>query len=249
MKMSAKKTQEQILLGRWSEEGIDAFLKESWSIDNIVDRIDFISSHFVDTGYKESTLIGDTAKPEVFVINLQAVDCFTFLEYIEAMRISRSYSVFRENLRNIRYRSGQVSFESRNHFFSDWKDFNADLVEDITSDIAEGTVSSTIKRLNAKEDGTHYIPGIPVEERTITYIASDSIKDIMDKLYTGDYIGIYSEKDGLDVSHVGIAIIKKDGLYLRHASSANQYKRVIDQDFKNYIKDKPGIIVLRPKEK
>lgn len=249
MHMTAENKGEKILLGKWDEEEIDALLKESWSIDNIDDRIDFISARFVDTKYKISTLIGDITEPEVFVINLGALDCFTFLEYIEAMSISRSYAGFRENLRNVRYRSGLIAFKSRNHFFSDWRDFNADLVEDVTSDIAEGKIRTVVKRLNTKEDGTHYLPGIPVVERTITYIAPDEIYEIMDRLHTGDYVGIYSEKDGLDVSHAGIAIIKKDGLYLRHASSANQYKRVIDQDFKNYITDKPGIMVLRPKER
>ncbi len=249
MEMTTENTRDQIVLGKWNEEDIDALLKESWSMDNIDERIDFLSASFVDTAYKASTLIGNINEPEVFVINLKAVDCFTYIEYIEAMCKSRSFAGFRENLRNVRYHSGLVSFESRNHFFSEWKDFNADLVEDVTSDISEGKISTALKRLNAKEDGTLYLPGIPVVDRTITYISSDDIQEIMGRLHTGDYVGVYSEKEGLDVSHVGIAIIKKDGLYLRHASSANQYKRVIDQDFKNYMTDKPGIIVLRPKER
>jgi hypothetical protein len=64
--------------------------------------------------------------------------------------------------------------------------------------------------------------------------------------WDGDYTGIYSDLKGLDVSHVGIII--KDGVnvYLRHASSQKEYSKVIDQDFRKYMVDKPGIIVLRP---
>jgi len=70
---------------------------------------------------------------------------------------------------------------------------------------------------------------------------------MVQKLKTGDYAGIYSALQGLDVSHVGIII--KDGSYvsLRHASSDRRYRKVIDQDFQEYISGTPGLIVLRPR--
>jgi hypothetical protein len=247
--MTSHRDQENIILGKWTEEEIDTLLRESWSVDDITSRINFLSARFLDTDYRESTLIGDAVTPEAFVINFRGVDCFTYLDYVEAMRHSRSFSDFRENLRNIRYRSGKVAFEHRNHFFTDWRDFNADLVEDVTSKVANGKEKNVIKRLNQKEDGTHYLPGIAVIERKITYIPSDKIRDdVIDRLHPGDYAGIYSEKEGLDVSHVGIIIKKKNDLFLRHASSSNIYRRVIDHDFRVYMKNKPGIVVLRPKE-
>jgi hypothetical protein len=51
---------------------------------------------------------------------------------------------------------------------------------------------------------------------------------------------------GLDVSHVGIVIRDERRLYLRHASSQETTGKVIDQDLKGYITDKPGILVFRP---
>ena len=71
----------------------------------------------------------------------------------------------------------------------------------------------------------------------------------MNSLKTGDYIGIYSTVHGLDVSHVGIVIRDGETIFLRHASSQKKYRKVIDQDLKEYILNKPGIIVLRPEEK
>jgi hypothetical protein len=65
---------------------------------------------------------------------------------------------------------------------------------------------------------------------------------------TGDYVGIYSEKEGLDVSHVGIIIKEKDAVNLRHTSSLKKHREVIDEDFKEYLKNKPGIIALRTVE-
>jgi hypothetical protein len=68
----------------------------------------------------------------------------------------------------------------------------------------------------------------------------------MDSLRTGDYVGIYAEARGLDVSHVGIIVKSDDTAHLRHASSIPSHRRVIDEDFVTYMSGKPGMIVLRP---
>lgn len=236
----------KIILGRWTEDKLDEILHESSKIKEAGSRIDFLSRQFLGTDYKESTLIGDARAPEVFVINLEGVDCFTFLDYVEAMRLSDSFSEFKENLRKIRYRNGKVSFENRNHFFTDWREFNSGSVNDITEKIGGQKTKSMVKALNKREDGTFFLPGIPVTRRTINYIPSGVIDDsIINKLKTGDYIGIYSEKQGLDVSHAGITIKDKNSVYFRHASL--KQRKVVDNDLRDYMADKPGVVILRPK--
>ncbi|MBI5665681.1 MAG: DUF1460 domain-containing protein [Nitrospirae bacterium] len=239
---------EQINLGKWTEEDLDLLLNEASGIKGAGERTAFLSRHFLKTEYKESTLIGDANSPEVFVINLEAVDCFTLLDYIEAMRLSASFIEFRENLRKVRYRSGVIAYESRNHFFTDWREFNSSMVEDVTEKISYGNSHKVLKRLNRKDDGTCFLPGIPVIEREFAYIHSDAIDDeVIDNLDTGDYVGMYSKIEGLDVSHAGIIIKEQDRSKLRHASSLQKHRRVMDEDLRKYLKAKPGIIVLRPK--
>ena len=199
--------------------------------------------------YSESTLIGAINIPEVFVINFEGVDCYTYIDYVEAMRLSNSFSSFKMNLRKVRYKSGRIAFENRNHFFTDWREFNADFVKDITEEIGTQKAIIAQKMINEKEDGTFFLPGIHPVQQEITYVASNAIDEsVFNKLETGDYIGIYSEVQGLDVSHVGIIIKDRDDIYLRHASSLKEYRKVVDQDFKRYIVGKPGIIVFRPKD-
>lgn len=240
---------EQINLGKWTEEGLDLLLNESAAIKGAGERIAFLSVLFLKTPYKESTLIGDTNNPEVFVINLEAVDCFTFLDYIEAMQLSDSFNGFRENLKKVRYQSGVIGYKNRNHFFTDWLEFNSGMVEDVTEKISYGNSHKVVKQLNRKDDGTYFLPGIPVIERELAYIHSDAIDDeVMDNLSTGDYVGMYSEVDGLDVSHAGIIIREQDRIKLRHASSLQKHRRVMDEDLRKYLNAKPGIIVLRPRD-
>ncbi|MBS4033301.1 MAG: DUF1460 domain-containing protein [Ignavibacterium sp.] len=236
-------------MGKFSEDDWDNIIRESSLISDTGSRIDFLSSKFLGIAYAESTLIGSRETKEVFVINLAAVDCFTFLEYVESMRLSKSFSGFSGNLRQIRYRSGIVSFKTRNHFFTDWRKFNKAFIQDVTQITGNDYATSVQKRLNVSEDYASILPGIPSVDRNINFIPADKIGNvILNKLKTGDYIGIYSDKTGLDVSHVGILIKEGNDIFLRHASSQKEYREVIDQDFKEYIAHKPGIVVLRPRE-
>jgi hypothetical protein len=167
---------------------------------------------------------------------------------MEAMRLSGSFSEFKENLKRIRYRSGKVAFENRNHFFTDWAVSNSEFVKDITQEIGGQRTKSMIKTLNQKGNGTAFLKGIQPQNRQINYIPSEAIDEhVMDMIRTGDYAGIYTETQGLDVSHVGIIIKDRGSVYLRHASSDRRYQRVIEQDLKDYISKKPGLIVLRPR--
>lgn len=239
---------EEILFGKWTEDKLDRLLKEASTISDCGARVDFLSRQFLKTQYKESTLIGDINTTEVFVLNLAAFDCFTFIDCIEAMRRSKSYSLFKENLKNLRYRSGKIAFKNRNHFFTDWKVFNPDLFVDVTKEIGEERCKLASKRLNEKKEGVFFLPGVASKLREVTYIPSICVdKKVVEKLMTGDYIGIYSKEEGLDVSHVGIAIKKKGAIDLRHASSLRTKREVLDEDLIKYLESKPGIIVLRPK--
>lgn len=232
--------------GKWTEKELDRFILESSKIGDTGNRIDVLSREFLGTAYEKYTLLGDRNTSEVFVMNLGGVDCFTFIDYVEAMRISGSFSDFVANLQKIRYRGGRISFEDRNHFFTDWMEFNAAFVKDAAPEIGESAAVIVQKVLNKKGDGTSWIAGIRPARREIKYIPSPAVdEEVLNRLRTGDYAGIYSEAPGLDVSHVGIIIIKGKGkAYLRHASS--RHRKVVDEDLINYISGKPGLILLRP---
>jgi len=237
--------EEQINLGKWSPEKVDTLLHKASALSKTKDKINLLSRQFLNIPYKENSLAGSQNKPEIFVINLEAVDCFTLIDNVEAMRLSKSFDEFKDCLRDIRYQDGVVNFENRNHFFINWREYNSDFVEDVTSKV--GLSEQVAKELNDRGDGTFYLPGVACIKSTINYIPSESVNNkVINKLKTGDYIGMYSDKPGLDVSHVGILIKDNDSTVLRHASQ--KFNKVVDEDFEEYIKNKPGIIVLRTKK-
>jgi len=251
----AKTRGEKIVLGRWDEHAIDEMAKTGSQISDSGERIRFISNQFLDTPYGEHTLVGSVNRKELLVVDLARMDCFTYLDYVEALRISGGFKEFERNLKLVRYRGGVVDYTKRNHFFTDWAAHSAGRIEDITREVGRSKAKSVKKILNLKADGTRFLQGIPTSEREITFIPGDAVDaTVIGRLKTGDYIGVYTPTAGLDVSHTGIFIRKGDEegeeegegeAVFRHASSRKSTKRVVDNDFKDYFSDKPGFIVLR----
>jgi hypothetical protein len=111
--MSVSEPEMHINVGSWTEVGLDKIIREASLIRDAGLRIKFLSDFFLGLEYKESTLIGDSSTAEVFMVNLSEVDCFTFLDYIEAMRLSDSFDSFLKNLQQVRYRNSMVSYEKK----------------------------------------------------------------------------------------------------------------------------------------
>ncbi len=239
---------ETINLGKWSEGDLERIMAAASHIKSTGERIAFISAHFLNTPYLESTLAGGFDEEEVYAINFAGVDCFTFIDYVEAMRISVSFKEFTENLKSVRYQGGKVEYVKRNHFFTDWAEFNGSNVQDATTLIGGKNAKRITKTLNINNVGEFILKGVTPKEREISYIPVCNIDfSIISSMNNGDYFGIYSELPGLDVSHVGIIIKKDNGeTLLRHASSVERYRKVVDQPLMDYLHGKTGLIILRP---
>lgn len=243
---SEERSNEIIKLGKWDQNNLEEIIKAKPGTTE--GQIEFLSKQFLSTPYEASTLTGDTNTPEIFTVNLEGMDCFTYIDYVEALRLSTTLEDFNSNLKDIRYQSGNISFENRNHFFSDWPTQNSKNVRDVTYQIGGSKTIEVEKNLNLKSDGSKFLPGIPVVNRKIYYIPTSEIDDdLLNKLHTGDYVGIYTDIEGLDVTHTGIIIKKDDGVYLRHASSKKKNQKVVDEDFKEYVQNTPGMVIFRPK--
>ncbi len=207
--------------------------------------IGFLSEAFLGTPYQANMLHGSEKTPEKLIIDFRGLDCFTYLDYVEALRKSTSPKEFINNVIKTRYIKGNIHFLNRKHFFTDWAYREYKLATDITAEISPHAVSIE-KYLNKKADGGNYLLGLPVVKRTITYIPSNFInEEVISRLKSGDFIGIYTKLAGLDVTHVGFFIMTDKGPMLRNASSRKENEKVVDSPFMDYVMKTPGIIVLR----
>lgn len=229
-------------LGKWNKQEFEAFLLNVQKL-NFQEKSRKISQSFLGIPYKSNTLHGSNTKKEKLIINLSKVDCFTFLDYVESMKRSRNFEEFKKNLVKIRYQSGEIQYTKRNHFFSDWIVNNN--FKNITSQLSNKT-QKVVKYLNQFQMNKVYLNAIEIKKREIEYLDSKFVNEhLLSKLKTGDYIGIYTHKKGLDVTHTGIIVKKGKKTFLRHASSKKKYKKVVDEPFFEYIKKTPGFFVLR----
>lgn len=205
-----------------------------------------LSSRFLGTPYGANMLIGSASQPEQLVIDFRRVDCFTYLDYVEALSRSTNRADFVQNLVATRYADGRVEFPRRKHFFTDWAAVNRVAATDITRTLTPAAVTVT-KHLNAKADGGNYLPGVAVVDRDIAYIPSGSFDNaVITGLHTGDYLGAYTPDAGLDVSHVGIFLSTPNGPMFRNASSLAANDQVVDTPLTQYLTTVPGLVVLRP---
>ncbi|MEU8896228.1 DUF1460 domain-containing protein [Nocardia sp. NPDC048505] len=210
------------------------------------DMIEALSRRFLGTPYGANMLVGSATEPERLIVDFRRVDCFTYLDYVEALSRSATRDEFVANLVDTRYAGGTVDFGHRKHFFTDWAATPRIAATDITGALSPAAVPIT-KYLNAKADGGQYLPGLPVVERPMTYIPAAAVDGaVADQLRTGDYLGAYTDQAGLDVTHVGIFVQTPNGPVFRNASSLAENNKVVDTPLFEYARTVPGLIVLRP---
>lgn len=135
-----------------------------------------VSALFLHVPYGANTLIGSASVPEQLVVELTRVDCFTYADYVEALKRSSNRADFIAQLTQIRYHGGEISFTQRRHFFTDWAADAPANAADVTASLGV-PAEQVAKILNLKDSGGNYLPGLPTRPRTVTYIPSPRVSD------------------------------------------------------------------------
>ncbi len=227
-----------------------------------------LGNSFVGTPYVAHTL--EAPGPEHLVVNLQGLDCTTFVENVLALARcvkldQMSFDAFKKQLQFIRYRSGLIQgYPSRLHYFTDWIGDNErkQILQDLTRELGgiplEKTIDfmSTHRKSYPQLSGESALDAIRAAELRLssavhTYVPKASIAGIQNRLRSGDIIAITTSIPGLDVSHTGL-VSAKDGkpCYL-HAPLSGGAVQLSQGSLADYLAGtgKPtGIIVARPME-
>lgn len=225
---------------------ISEILRQADGTSSPGDRIVAISGRFRNTPYAANRLVGGPDETERLVLDLDGFDCFTFLDAVEALRRSSTVDDFPVQLVQVRYKTGAVSYANRRHFFSDWVSEPGSPVKDVTARIGQGREVHVDKLLNQGEGGELLLKGIDVTPRRITYLPAGELdEELLAALEPGDYVGIFSTRPGLDVSHTGLIVKNGAAIMFRHASSRAGMERVIDEELITYLHDKAGLVIYR----
>lgn len=222
------------------------------------------------TPYVAQTLEGNS--PEALVVNLRQLDCTTYVENVLAAYLcvkngKHSFDDFCRYLRQVRYANGEVSYPTRQHYFTEWIAQNTKdgLVREISS--PDPPFSAT-QHLNINYMSTHsqQYPILKAHEEMIApiahmekrlsgkdypYIPKTAIRNTQlfrSTIHNGDIIAITTSKKGLDTSHIGIAVWHKDGLHMLNASQI--HKKVVEEPMTlyQYMQKHPsqtGIRIIR----
>src|SRR5690554_113388 len=135
--------------------------------DDLGETIVAVGKTFIGLPYVAKTLeIGET---ESLVINLQGMDCTTFVENVLAFSLmleqqKNDFDSYTQNLETIRYKDGELKgYASRLHYFSEWIANNdkKGLLKEMTSEI--GGIEST-KEINFMSTHRELYPFLKEED-------------------------------------------------------------------------------------
>ncbi len=256
---------------RWHNESTDTtkitkllIQATDFSASNPNELMEFIGRQFVGTPYKSGTL---DLEPEMLTINLDEFDCTTFVETVTALALTiedrkNSWQDFANNLESLRYRQGEANgYASRLHYLSDWIVTNTHrgYIKEVTDRIPQS--DSQIKTLDymshnrasypALKDSATFegIKNMEVGYRShrFPYIKSARLtsKPVTNALKGGDIVALTTKTGGLDVSHVGLIVIEKDGPHLLHASSREGNVVVDKLPLAEYMRKSPNLTGIR----
>lgn len=246
-------------------------LEESKRYSQADDVVSYFAKKFVGIPYVANTL--EVNDEEQLVVNLRQMDCTTYVETVVSLALcvqngQFTYQDYINALRNLRYRNGVIDgYGSRLHYFSDWIDNNENMgfVKEVQS---PNPPFSAIQVLNLDFMSKHphsykalrispYLvedireTEINLNGKKMNYIPKSSLANtslLRKVIRNGDILAIVTNVKGLDIAHLGIALWRKDGLHMLHASS--KQGRVVEDNntlrtYLNGNKSFLGIRVLR----
>ncbi len=225
---------------------VEQYLREASHLHKNANKVLFFARKFMGRPYVAHTLeIGDN---EQLVVNLEELDCTTYVDIVCALTQSSrfgktTFEDFCYYLRHQRYPHGVIrDYTSRNHYFSSWI-LNCEeqgFTHEITSaDCIKGKSPFTAQQkihcnymskhpnlYKALSAHPEFIKGIKTTESylshmSVSYIPNDNLGLPPKKLSCikdGDILALVTNKEGLDISHLGFAVWKKGKLHLLNAS-------------------------------
>lgn len=218
---------------------------------------------FLGRPYVAHTL--EEGNEERLVMNLDEVDCTTYVEYVLALTLAEGDTLRAQDyLRRIRYRGGVIEgYTSRLHYITEWitNGVREDFFEDVTALHSHDSLKVELSFMSSHPGAYRHLKDSPtcvaqmksIEQRlsgqSVRYLPKDKIpREGLPWIKNGDVLCITTSVPGLDVAHLGFAYYKAGKLHLLHASSSHKKVLVSEDSFADMFprnKTWTGVRVLR----
>jgi hypothetical protein len=216
-------------------------LAEAGAGASVGQRLRLITARLLGTPYLPHPLIGSATEPEVFTVTLQGFDCVTLVETALALAWAADLEAFLTLLRQVRYRHGEIAWQQRLHYATDWLHHHVQ-----HGRLSEMACGGAMQRITKRLD---VLPGFPPHTATWWFFPTEALPAVSPHVADGDIIFFVSMRQGLDVFHLGMLFRTTQGILLRHA--ARSRGQVVEQELADFYaaNTMPGFLIARPCEK
>ena len=248
------------------ESTLDKFADKDWEDLPVNEVAIRVARNFLGTPYVAKTL--EIPGEEKLVIDLQGLDCTTFLENVVVFsrlikKQELDFDSFQEELAFLRYRDGeQGAYPTRLHYFSDWIYENAQkgIIEDVTRKVGGVAYENKLNFMSTHpaayrqlSENADFVKAIAENESEISgreyhYLPKATVAQHESKIQSGDLIAITTGIAGLDIVHVGFALRQNGRIHLFHASTGSNKVEISEKPLADYLagnKSQSGIMVCR----
>ena len=216
-----------------------------------------LAEFFLGSPYLAMSL--DQSGREQLRLDLTQFDCMLFVEQLLAIVSADSFDGFAERTRRLRYRNGEISYCTRQHYFHDWVG-SAQLQGVLEASSAWPGQARRHLSLNFMSSHRDRYPALQSpalfdcidaleQGRRIDqhYLPLAALDDALPSLQSGDIFAVATRVEGLDVSHTGVLVRDGSRLDAIHAAPGRGVMR--SRSFTTYLRSVPdaiGAVIVRP---
>ena len=222
---------------------------------------------FLGRPYVGHTL--EKGSSEHLIVNTRELDCTTFVETLYALARTtlqgrQSWRDYAANLESLRYRGGVMGdYSTRLHYISLWiiDNFSRGNLVEVTPDLPHATTMvKTINFMSAHADSYQSLKGDSamvvkikrmedgLRNHQMPYLKKMWLNkdDVRQALHAGDFVGLVTRIDGLDISHLGIIEKDENGeIYLLDASMSGGKVMIESEPLGRWLKSGKNTLGIR----
>ena len=203
-------------------------------------------------------------RPEKLRIFLTGTDCIIFVETCLALARTAEqggdFQYFANEVRQSRYRDGRVeAYADRLHYTTEWarQGEARGVLQDVTRALGGAPLDHPVDYMSSHPDAYPLMDdpaAIREAEDRINsepryYISKSRLDEALGSIRSGDIICMVTSVEGLDVSHVAMAVVENGTVRLLHASTGTMKVQIDPRPLPDYVRNRTsilGIQVLRP---